>query len=66
MAYGGSFLLGWNQSPSDWREWQYQCYQESLEEDCKFCKGEVCTALACYDSSTRCGCRNKDGYLNYE
>jgi len=33
MAYGGSFPLGWNQSPSDWREWQWQLYQESLAEE---------------------------------
>ena len=33
MTYGGSFPLGWNQSPSDWREWQWQLYQESLAEE---------------------------------
>ena len=33
MSYGGSYPLGWDQPVSDWREWQYQCYQESLEED---------------------------------
>ena len=33
MEYGGSYPLGWNQSPSEWRERQYQLYQESLEEE---------------------------------